>query len=53
MIVEQVRSHKDAATEIKERIGLMIPTPAHDADNLVLAQSSVRSPLNDTSEIAW
>ena len=53
MALDEFRVYQVAVTEVEERTGLVFPAPVHDADDLLLAQSSVRSPLGDTSEIAW
>lgn len=53
MALDEFRVYQVAVTEVEERTGLVFPRTVHDADDLVLNQSSVRSPLNDTSEIAW
>ncbi|WP_286158856.1 DNA/RNA non-specific endonuclease [Arthrobacter sp. YC-RL1] len=53
MALDEFRIYQVAVTEVEERTGLVFPAPVYDADDLVLTQSSVRSPLNDTSEIAW
>lgn len=53
MALDEFRVYQVAVTEVEERTGLVFPAPVCDADDLVLTQSSVRSPLNDTSEIAW
>lgn len=53
MALDEFRVYQVTVTEIEERTGLVFPAPVHDADDLVLTQSSVRSPLSDTSEIAW
>lgn len=53
MALDEFRVYQVAVTEVEERTGLMFPTVVHDADDLVLTQSTVRSPIGDTSEIAW
>lgn len=53
MALDEFRVYQVTVTEVEERTGLMFPTPVRDADDLMLTQPSVRSPLGDTSEIAW
>lgn len=53
MALDEFRVYQVAVTEVEERTRLVFPTPVHDADDLVLTQSSSRSPLGETSEIAW
>ena len=53
MALDEFRVYQVTVTEVEERTGLVFPDSVHDADDLVLTQSSIRSPLGDTSEIAW
>lgn len=52
MALDEFRVYQVAVTEVEERTGLVFPAPEHDADDLLLTQSSVCSPLGDTSKIA-
>lgn len=51
MALDELWVYQVTVTEVEERTGLVFPAPVHDADDLVLAQSSIRSPLSDTEEI--
>lgn len=53
MALDEFRVYQVAVTKIEERTGLVFPTPVHDADDLVLAQSSIRHPLDAVSDIRW
>ncbi|MHA7227593.1 DNA/RNA non-specific endonuclease [Glutamicibacter soli] len=53
MALDEFRVYQVTVTEIEERTGLVFPDSVHAADDLVLPQSSSRSPLSETSEIAW
>jgi len=53
MALDEFRVYQVAVTEVEERTGLVFPTPVHKANDLVLAQSSIRTPLGETSDIAW
>lgn len=53
MALDEFRVYQVAVTEVEERTGLVFSAPVHDADDLVLTQSSSRIPIGETSEIAW
>lgn len=53
MALDEFRVYQVAVTEVEKRTGLVFPAPVHDADDLMLNQSSIRSPLSDTSDITW
>lgn len=53
MALDEFRVYQVTVTEIEERTGLVFPDSVHAADDLVLNQSGARSPLSETSEIAW
>ncbi|KLI90579.1 DNA/RNA non-specific endonuclease [Arthrobacter sp. YC-RL1] len=53
MALDEFRVYQVTVTEVEERTGLVFPGSVHDADDLVLNQSGARSPIGETSEIAW
>lgn len=53
MALDEFRVYQVTVTEVEERTGLVFSAPVHDADDLVLTQSSSRIPIGETSEIAW
>lgn len=53
MALDEFRVYQVTVTEVEKRTGLLFPSTVHEADDLLLAQSSSRSPLGETSDIIW
>lgn len=53
MALDEFRVYQLTVAELEERTGLTFPAPVHEADDLQLAQSSIRHPLDAVSDIRW
>lgn len=53
MALDEFRVYQLTVAELEERTGLTFPAPAHEADDLRLAQSGTRHPLDAVSDILW
>lgn len=53
MALDEFRVYQLTVAELEKRTGLTFPAPAHEADDLHLAQSGTRHSLDAVSDIMW
>lgn len=53
LMLDEFRVYQITVNELEERTTLEFPSVVHEADDLVLAQTATREPLNAISQITW